>query len=371
MAPNKTSESRNNRSTPLPVWERVATFGCGIIGVSCILVLVTLNPDPSTAQWKVYWAVLALTMACIGALLPGFIELKYKNVLRAGGALACFTVVLFGGGYIQGLGGPTPTDMSAQASALMKEAELDRGALGPSSLDRLSQAKALYKKAGDASGEALVDLDICKAQYAVKDYASTLTSCQDAEAEIDLIPSDTMSEVEKLKALALATLYFASAQDRVKATLDTPNGVRQALDYAEATNDPQFVVEFSQQAAQDLFDNNGGAASLSIWGYYEALTAMAEWKLDSEDDFDFVAQTLPGLLKGALVLDVDGADDLHAAEECSTLRDDVRLALGNFDMWLRSFEQQGSTWNGVSPRSQTEDTWDNGACVLKQEAAKL
>jgi hypothetical protein len=310
-------------------------------------------------------------MACVGALLPGFIELKYKNVLRAGGALACFTVVLFGGGYIQGLGGPTPTDMSAQASALMKEAELDRGALGPSSLDRLSQAKALYKKAGDASGEALVDLDICKAQYAVKDYASPLTSCQDAEAEIDLIPSDTMSEVEKLKALALATLYFASAQDRVKATLDTPNGVRQALDYAEATNDPQFVVGFSQQAAHDLFDNNGGAASLSIWGYYEALTAMAEWKLDSEDDFDFVAQTLPGLLKGALVLHVDGADDLHAAEECSTLRDDVRLALGNFDMWLRSFEQQGSTWNGVSPRSQTQDTWNNGACVLKQEAAKL
>jgi hypothetical protein len=37
-----------------PVWEKIATFACEVVGVSALLALITLNPEPSDAPWTVY-----------------------------------------------------------------------------------------------------------------------------------------------------------------------------------------------------------------------------------------------------------------------------------------------------------------------------
>jgi hypothetical protein len=61
--------------------------------------LAVIFPQPTPFQYTVFRIVLALAGAGIAALIPGFIEvaieLAYKNVIRAGGALGVFIVLYF------------------------------------------------------------------------------------------------------------------------------------------------------------------------------------------------------------------------------------------------------------------------------------
>ena len=72
-----------------------------LLTVGLILIFVTLImalriPQPSVFQFWVFRVIMALGGACIGAIIPGFIEFTSQIneiALRAGGAIALFLVI--------------------------------------------------------------------------------------------------------------------------------------------------------------------------------------------------------------------------------------------------------------------------------------
>ena len=76
-------------------WERIAIFVFGVAFVIGLLALAIQFPRPTPFQYAVFRVVLALAAAGIAALIPGFIEVRHREWLRAGGALAVFAIVYF------------------------------------------------------------------------------------------------------------------------------------------------------------------------------------------------------------------------------------------------------------------------------------
>src|ERR1700734_220199 len=98
------------RTTPLRVFPRksarppriltksqqqVIAFSFGVAFVITMLTLALWVPTPSSFQYNVFKTVLAIAVAGIGAMIPGFIELTIPSWVRAGGALAVFVIVFF------------------------------------------------------------------------------------------------------------------------------------------------------------------------------------------------------------------------------------------------------------------------------------
>jgi len=90
-------------------------FGFGAIFIISILVFTAVVKDPSPAEIWTYRVILALAAAGVAAILPGFIDIKYKSVVQAGGALGVFVLVL--------LVFPAPEPTSAPAPAATKAVE--------------------------------------------------------------------------------------------------------------------------------------------------------------------------------------------------------------------------------------------------------
>lgn len=84
------------RITHPPKWEVVAAFCFGITFVVAILTIAIAVPTPTPFEYTVFRIVISLAAAGVGAILPGFIMVRYKDLVRAGGALALFLVVYFG-----------------------------------------------------------------------------------------------------------------------------------------------------------------------------------------------------------------------------------------------------------------------------------
>jgi len=75
--------------------QTVLSFCFGVAFVVVMLVISFVRPEPSTFQYGVFRTVLALAGAGAVAVFPGFIEIKFGNWLRAGGALAVFAILYF------------------------------------------------------------------------------------------------------------------------------------------------------------------------------------------------------------------------------------------------------------------------------------
>ncbi|MHC6527445.1 SH2 domain-containing protein [Vibrio proteolyticus] len=73
--------------------QRLLSFGFGVFFVLLLLATAFITPNPSSYQYTVFRIVLALAGGGIVAVFPGFIEVKFGNWLRAGGALAVFAVI--------------------------------------------------------------------------------------------------------------------------------------------------------------------------------------------------------------------------------------------------------------------------------------
>ena len=76
-------------------WEIIAAFGFGVVFLTTIFITALFRPDPTAFQYTVFRIVLSLAAAGIGAILPGFLEIRNRAV-SAGGALGMFLVVYFG-----------------------------------------------------------------------------------------------------------------------------------------------------------------------------------------------------------------------------------------------------------------------------------
>jgi hypothetical protein len=76
-------------------WEVVAAFAFGCTFLTIILTIVFFKPNPTAFEYTVFRIVIALAAAGVGAIIPGFLDIKFKTWLRAGGALALFVIVYF------------------------------------------------------------------------------------------------------------------------------------------------------------------------------------------------------------------------------------------------------------------------------------
>ncbi|KZB63135.1 hypothetical protein AUP42_01715 [Thalassospira lucentensis] len=77
------------------LWEKISIFAFGVVFISVLLAVALFLPEPTDFQYTIIRIILALSAAGIAALIPGFIEIKYKNICRAGGAMAVFLIVYF------------------------------------------------------------------------------------------------------------------------------------------------------------------------------------------------------------------------------------------------------------------------------------
>ena len=84
-----------NHPTHRARWELKAIFAFGVIFVMVMILVAIYLPQPTTFQQTIFRTVLSLAAAGVGALVPGFLIIRYKNFLRAGGALAVFAIVFF------------------------------------------------------------------------------------------------------------------------------------------------------------------------------------------------------------------------------------------------------------------------------------
>lgn len=68
-------------------------FAFGVLFLSIMLAFAVLYPNPSPFQIHVFVTTLALSAAGVGGVFAGKINVKYKNVLSAGGAISLFAIV--------------------------------------------------------------------------------------------------------------------------------------------------------------------------------------------------------------------------------------------------------------------------------------
>ena len=85
--------SELGESPEAPQWQVITAGTFGVTFLLILLGVAFLAPNPTPFQLVVFRVVLALAAGCIGALIPGFIEVKFRNWLRAAGAMALFAVV--------------------------------------------------------------------------------------------------------------------------------------------------------------------------------------------------------------------------------------------------------------------------------------
>jgi hypothetical protein len=69
-------------------------FVFGAIFIITILVFTAVVKDPSPTEVWTYRIILALAAAGVAAILPGFIDIKYKGFVQAGGAIGVFVLIL-------------------------------------------------------------------------------------------------------------------------------------------------------------------------------------------------------------------------------------------------------------------------------------
>lgn len=72
---------------------QVISFSFGVIFLSLLLIMVSLNPCPSDQVFSIYKAALSISLAGLAAVIPGFFRFKYQGIIAAGGAMGVFAFV--------------------------------------------------------------------------------------------------------------------------------------------------------------------------------------------------------------------------------------------------------------------------------------
>lgn len=86
-------QARHGRQEQQQTWEKIAIFAIGVAFVATLILIALFVPEPKPFPIFIFRVVLALGAGALGALIPGFIEVKFRNWLRAGGAIALFVIV--------------------------------------------------------------------------------------------------------------------------------------------------------------------------------------------------------------------------------------------------------------------------------------
>jgi hypothetical protein len=84
---NETKQVMNKKT------QTILSFVFGVVFIIVLLFITILIPNPTQFQQNIFWVILAIAGGGAVASFPGFIEVKFGNWLRAGGALAVFAVI--------------------------------------------------------------------------------------------------------------------------------------------------------------------------------------------------------------------------------------------------------------------------------------
>lgn len=117
----------------VPAVDRILAFTFGVVFIVVILAIAIWIPEPTGFSYTIFRIVIALAAAGVGAVIPGFLTVSFRNVLRAGGAVALFVIVYFFAPVAIGEGEastPPPPVGSAKPAAEVWLATLDRGQVG-------------------------------------------------------------------------------------------------------------------------------------------------------------------------------------------------------------------------------------------------
>ena len=76
-------------------WNSLYAPICGAVLLIIILVIAFLKPFPTRFQTGIFWVALSLGASACAALIPGFFEIKYKDWIRASGAIGVFVLMYF------------------------------------------------------------------------------------------------------------------------------------------------------------------------------------------------------------------------------------------------------------------------------------
>lgn len=108
-------------------------FAFGVIFIGALLLITALDKNPSDEAAWIYRVVLALAAAGFAAILPGFLDFRYRSLVQAGGALGVFVMTLFGSQMLRGDGEggdpppPIAPGVSAEPAALRYMGLIDTG----------------------------------------------------------------------------------------------------------------------------------------------------------------------------------------------------------------------------------------------------
>jgi hypothetical protein len=76
------------------VWEKIAAYGFGVVFISVLIAIAMFVPEPKPFQQWIFRVVLSLAAAGVGAVIPGMINVEWKDPkIRAAGAFALFVIV--------------------------------------------------------------------------------------------------------------------------------------------------------------------------------------------------------------------------------------------------------------------------------------
>lgn len=68
-------------------------FGTTFLLIMIVFAVLVKNPSP--IEFTAFMVTISLSAAGIGAAIPGLLEVRFKRILRAGGAIALFVIVWF------------------------------------------------------------------------------------------------------------------------------------------------------------------------------------------------------------------------------------------------------------------------------------
>jgi hypothetical protein len=74
---------------------QIVSFAFGAVCFFILLIVVLKYPNPTEFQYTFLRIMLSIGCACVAVVLTGFLEIKIKGFIQAGGALAVFVIIFF------------------------------------------------------------------------------------------------------------------------------------------------------------------------------------------------------------------------------------------------------------------------------------
>lgn len=84
---------------------QIVSLCVGIVLLLIILTVVILFPCPTDTQRSIFKIVLAIAVAGLAAIIPGFFQIRFKKIISAGGAIAVFAFIFLYNPAVYGVGG--------------------------------------------------------------------------------------------------------------------------------------------------------------------------------------------------------------------------------------------------------------------------